>query len=164
MTAEGTKNSVHQSDAPGRLGRDHHGYVPLVNYDLRAGGKFQGHPNEGMKRFPGIPDVIIDGEVVAKTSYSSARCRGEVECFAGTRKHISLGDTTGVTRINGGAQGSKLRFILLLLALQSPQRRAHHLAGVLVTAAFYLLQDEAIKFVSKIDVTGWHVNSEIRVP
>ena len=41
-----------------------YGYAPLVEYDLRAGGKFRAHPNEGMKQFPGIPDVIIDGEVV----------------------------------------------------------------------------------------------------
>jgi uncharacterized protein YndB with AHSA1/START domain len=41
-----------------------YGYAPLVEYDLRAGGKFQAYPNEGMKAFPGIPDVIIDGEVI----------------------------------------------------------------------------------------------------
>jgi uncharacterized protein YndB with AHSA1/START domain len=41
-----------------------YGYAPLVEYDLRAGGKFRAHPNEGMKQFPGVPDVIIDGEVV----------------------------------------------------------------------------------------------------
>src|SRR5450759_1549309 len=41
-----------------------YGYAPLVDYDLRAGGKFHTYPNEGMKRVPGIPDVIIDGEVV----------------------------------------------------------------------------------------------------
>ncbi len=41
-----------------------YGYAPLVEYDLRSGGKFQAYPNEGMKRFPGIPDVILDGEVI----------------------------------------------------------------------------------------------------
>jgi uncharacterized protein YndB with AHSA1/START domain len=41
-----------------------YGYAPLVDYDLRAGGKFRAYPNEGMKRFPNIPDVIIDGEVI----------------------------------------------------------------------------------------------------
>jgi uncharacterized protein YndB with AHSA1/START domain len=41
-----------------------YGYAPLVDYELRAGGRFRAYPNEGMKRFPNIPDVIIDGEVI----------------------------------------------------------------------------------------------------
>src|SRR5208337_4023697 len=41
-----------------------YGYAPLVDYDLRAGGQFRAYPNEGMKQFPNIPDVIIDGEVI----------------------------------------------------------------------------------------------------
>jgi uncharacterized protein YndB with AHSA1/START domain len=41
-----------------------YGYAPLVDYDLRAGGQFRAYPNEGMKQFPNIPDIIIDGEVV----------------------------------------------------------------------------------------------------
>jgi uncharacterized protein YndB with AHSA1/START domain len=41
-----------------------YGYAPLVEYDLRAGGKFHAHPNAGMKQFPNVPDVILDGEVV----------------------------------------------------------------------------------------------------
>src|ERR1700730_17772188 len=41
-----------------------YGYAPLVEYDLRAGGKFHAYPNEGMKQFPSVPDVILDGEVV----------------------------------------------------------------------------------------------------
>jgi uncharacterized protein YndB with AHSA1/START domain len=40
-----------------------YGYAPLVEYELRAGGKFRAHPNEGMKAV-GMPDVIIDGEVI----------------------------------------------------------------------------------------------------
>ena len=44
-----------------------YGYAPLVEYDLRAGGKFRTYPNEGMKQVPGIPDVIIDGEVIEAT-------------------------------------------------------------------------------------------------
>ena len=40
-----------------------YGYAPLVDYDLRAGGAFRAYPNEGMKAF-GVPDVIIDGEVL----------------------------------------------------------------------------------------------------
>lgn len=41
-----------------------YGYAPLVEYELRAGGAFRAHANEGMKAFPGIPDVISDGEVI----------------------------------------------------------------------------------------------------
>jgi uncharacterized protein YndB with AHSA1/START domain len=41
-----------------------YGYAPLVEYDLRVGGQFRAYPNEGMKQFPNIPDVIIDGEVL----------------------------------------------------------------------------------------------------
>jgi uncharacterized protein YndB with AHSA1/START domain len=41
-----------------------YGYAPLVEYDLRAGGTFRAYPNDGMKQFPGVPDVILDGEVV----------------------------------------------------------------------------------------------------
>jgi uncharacterized protein YndB with AHSA1/START domain len=44
-----------------------YGYAPLVKYDLRAGGQFRAYPNEGMKHFPGIPDVIIDGEILETT-------------------------------------------------------------------------------------------------
>ena len=40
-----------------------YGYAPLVDYELRAGGKFRAYPNQGMKAF-GVPDVIIDGEVL----------------------------------------------------------------------------------------------------
>jgi len=41
-----------------------YGYAMLVDYELRAGGKFRALPNEGMTAFPQIPDVISDGEVV----------------------------------------------------------------------------------------------------
>jgi uncharacterized protein YndB with AHSA1/START domain len=44
-----------------------YGYAPLVEYDLRAGGKFRSYPNEHMKAFPNVPDVIIDGEVIEAT-------------------------------------------------------------------------------------------------
>ncbi len=40
-----------------------YGYAGLVDYDLRPGGAFREHANEGMKAYPGIPDVIVDGEV-----------------------------------------------------------------------------------------------------
>lgn len=41
-----------------------YGYAPLVDYELRVGGRFRAYPNEGMKQFPNIPDVITDGEVL----------------------------------------------------------------------------------------------------
>ena len=41
-----------------------YGYAPLVEYELRAGGKFRARPNEAMKQFPNVPDVILDGEVI----------------------------------------------------------------------------------------------------
>jgi uncharacterized protein YndB with AHSA1/START domain len=44
-----------------------YGYAPLVEYDLRAGGRFRAYPNEGMKAFPEVPDVILDGEVIEAT-------------------------------------------------------------------------------------------------
>jgi glyoxylase I family protein len=40
-----------------------YGYAPLVEYDLRPGGAFRSHANEGMKA-AGVPDVITDGEVI----------------------------------------------------------------------------------------------------
>jgi uncharacterized protein YndB with AHSA1/START domain len=41
-----------------------YGYAPLVDYELRAGGKYRAYPNEGMKKFLHVPDIIIDGEVL----------------------------------------------------------------------------------------------------
>ena len=46
-----------------------YGYAPLVEYDLRVGGQFRAHPNEGMKQFPDIPDVIIDGEILELSAH-----------------------------------------------------------------------------------------------
>ena len=40
-----------------------YGYAGMVDYELRPGGKFRVHANEGMKAF-GMPDIISDGEVV----------------------------------------------------------------------------------------------------
>jgi uncharacterized protein YndB with AHSA1/START domain len=41
-----------------------YGFAPLVEYDLRDGGAFRAYPNEGMKKFPTVPEVILDGEVI----------------------------------------------------------------------------------------------------
>lgn len=40
-----------------------YGYAPLLEYELRAGGAFRAHANEGMKAL-GCPEIISDGEVV----------------------------------------------------------------------------------------------------
>ena len=40
-----------------------YGYAPLVDYELRPGGAFKAHANEGMKAL-GCPDIISDGEVI----------------------------------------------------------------------------------------------------
>src|SRR6266566_6169907 len=40
-----------------------YGYAGMVDYELRPGGKFQVHANEGMKAF-GMPDIISDDEVI----------------------------------------------------------------------------------------------------
>jgi len=41
-----------------------YGYAGLVEYELRVGGKFLIHANDGMKSV-GMPDIISDGEVIA---------------------------------------------------------------------------------------------------
>jgi uncharacterized protein YndB with AHSA1/START domain len=40
-----------------------YGYAPVVEYDLRPGGAFWAHANEGMKAL-GCPEIISDGEVI----------------------------------------------------------------------------------------------------
>jgi uncharacterized protein YndB with AHSA1/START domain len=40
-----------------------YGYRAIYEYELRPGGRFAAHPNEGMRRM-GLPDPIIDGEVI----------------------------------------------------------------------------------------------------
>jgi hypothetical protein len=42
-----------------------YGYDVPVEYDLNPGGIFRAHANAGMKSFQEIPDVVIDGEVLA---------------------------------------------------------------------------------------------------
>ncbi len=44
-----------------------YGYAPLVEYEIRSGGKFRAYPNAGMKQFPEVPAVILDGEVIEAT-------------------------------------------------------------------------------------------------
>jgi len=40
-----------------------YGYQVIYDYDLRPGGRFQARPNDVMRQM-GLPDPIIDGEVV----------------------------------------------------------------------------------------------------
>jgi uncharacterized protein YndB with AHSA1/START domain len=40
-----------------------YGYAPLLEYELRAGGAFRAHANDGMKAL-GCPEIISDGEVI----------------------------------------------------------------------------------------------------
>lgn len=40
-----------------------YGYRAQADFDLRPGGKYAARANEGMKKY-GLPDVIIDGEII----------------------------------------------------------------------------------------------------
>ena len=41
-----------------------YGYGGLASYDLRPGGKYSVAPGAAMRAYPGVPDVIVDGEVI----------------------------------------------------------------------------------------------------
>ena len=41
-----------------------YGYGGSVEYDLRPGGSYRAYPNEEMKAHGGVPDVVVDGEVI----------------------------------------------------------------------------------------------------
>jgi uncharacterized protein YndB with AHSA1/START domain len=41
-----------------------YGYGGLAEYDLRPGGAFRQTPGAAMRAYPGVPDVIVDGEVI----------------------------------------------------------------------------------------------------
>ena len=43
---------------------ERYGYGGVVSYELRPGGEFITTPGAAMRAYPGIPDVIIDGEVI----------------------------------------------------------------------------------------------------
>jgi uncharacterized protein YndB with AHSA1/START domain len=43
---------------------DRYGYGGLPEYDLRPGASYIVRPGPAMAAYPGVPDVIIDGEVV----------------------------------------------------------------------------------------------------
>ena len=41
-----------------------YGYAAKVDYDLRPGGAYRAYPGEEMAKFEGVPDVVVDGEVL----------------------------------------------------------------------------------------------------
>ena len=43
---------------------ERYGYAGKVEYDLRPGGAFRTLPGDAMAAFEGVPDVIVDGEVI----------------------------------------------------------------------------------------------------
>jgi uncharacterized protein YndB with AHSA1/START domain len=43
---------------------ERYGYGGVADYDLRAGGRAITLPGAAMRAFPGVPDVIVDGEIL----------------------------------------------------------------------------------------------------
>jgi uncharacterized protein YndB with AHSA1/START domain len=41
-----------------------YGYGGIAEYDLRPGGAFRQKAGAAMRAYPGVPDVIVDGEVI----------------------------------------------------------------------------------------------------
>ena len=75
----------------------------------------------------------------------------KVQCFADPRKDVALGDPTGIAFINGRAQSGQLRFVLVFLVPQCPQRCAHNGTGAFVASALDPRQYEAVKLVGQMD-------------
>ena len=43
---------------------ERYGYAARVEYDLRPGGAYRAYPGEEMAKHEGVPDVVVDGEVI----------------------------------------------------------------------------------------------------
>ncbi len=43
---------------------ERYGYGGVADYDLRPGGRAIQRPGAAMREYPGVPDVIVDGEIV----------------------------------------------------------------------------------------------------
>jgi uncharacterized protein YndB with AHSA1/START domain len=43
---------------------ERYGYGGWADFDLRPGARYVVHPGEAMKEYPGVPDDIIDGEIL----------------------------------------------------------------------------------------------------
>src|SRR2546429_7695475 len=91
-----------------------------------------------------------------------ARRHRKLKRLTDTPKYVALGDTAGVASVNSRFQRGNFRFVLLFLALQSPQPGAHDLTGVFVTTGLDFFSDETIKLVGQIDVSCRHDRSEER--
>ncbi len=82
--------------------------------------------------------------------------RRKIERFSDAFENVALGNAAGVAFVDCGPQRGHLRLIHLLFPLQSPQRRAHYVAGAFVAAAFNLFRYEAVELVGEVDLAGWH--------
>jgi uncharacterized protein YndB with AHSA1/START domain len=43
---------------------ERYGYAARVDFDLRPGGAYRAYPGEEMAKYEGVPDVVVDGEVI----------------------------------------------------------------------------------------------------
>ena len=43
---------------------ERYGYAARVDYDLRPGGAYRAYPGAEMAKYEGVPDVVVDGEVI----------------------------------------------------------------------------------------------------
>jgi len=95
---------------------------------------------------PGLKGISTDPQQVGfgplretTMSHRLTRLCRKVERFADAGKHVALGNTTSIAFINGSAQRSKFRLVVLLFALQGPQRRPYDFASVFEASTLYLL-------------------------
>jgi hypothetical protein len=56
-----------------------YGYGGIPEYDLRPGSRYRVRPSEPMASVPGVPDVIIDGEILEVDPSLAAMVAGEHE-------------------------------------------------------------------------------------
>lgn len=82
--------------------------------------------------------------------------RRKIERFSDAFENVAFGNAAGIAFVDGRPQRGHLRLIHLLFPLQSPQRRAHHVAGALVAAAFNLFRYKAVELVGQVNLAGWH--------
>lgn len=99
-TAQASTNVVAVSTQRGITGQHLAKYIKIV--DVAAGLIFAPSPR-GM--FTDPYQIGFGTARKTKQSHSSTPCCLEFECFADTRKHVALGDATGVTFINRRPQG-----------------------------------------------------------
>ncbi len=112
---------------------------------------------------PGSEGVSADAEQVGcsatrktKPGHGLAPVLRKLQRFEYAFKNAVLGDPAGIAFVDSCSQHGELCLVFLFLALQGPQGCAHNFAGVFVTSGFDLLQHEAVKFLSQIDVASGH--------